>query len=374
MSDRQPVWPIPAGRYPGIPASNGHATAAGRNVRGRRRCDSVAVSSTNELSSQGPDPEDFTTVTGRTGAQYLVDSWAPEGSCLLGSLTHYFALRHDRGRIVLATAFSRWQGLLASALSRLQAAGDLDSGVAAEVLATGVITTLQGGYLPARTPPGAPIKVEPGWTGYSSGARGDRCEPPAQRPTVLLPVSGDPIWIDASGQRVVLGERDDRVILGAGEPYRWEASGASTNTLFSAAPVTVGKRLTSPVTASPYAPTRASSPSGSTSSGLYGPSTVRSTRSDRGRPVVVLATRSCGRSTRRRLLPHTRGFAAQPAERNRATCRSANRRAPSGGAPTPCGRRNSPLTPSRADRSSSMAIDAVVDKSVDVPSKRKVKA
>lgn len=226
MNDRQPVRPLPAGRYPGIPASSGHAPAAGGNVRGRRRCDSVAVASTNELSSQCFDTEDFTTVTGRNGAQYLAVSWAPESSCPLGSLYH-FARRHDPDRIALATVFFRWRGTQASALSRRQAVRDLDSGVAAEVLAAGVITAVQGGYLPARKPPGTPIKVESHWTGYSTGARRDRCEPPAGRPTVLLPVSGDPLWIDAGAQRTVLGERDDRVVLGARERCRWGVSGAS---------------------------------------------------------------------------------------------------------------------------------------------------
>ncbi|WIX83664.1 TetR family transcriptional regulator C-terminal domain-containing protein [Amycolatopsis carbonis] len=81
----------------------------------------------------------------------LLDSCAAQGGCPLGSLIYHLAHRHDRGRLALATAFSRWQGLLASALSRIQAAGELDSDVAPEVLAVGVIAALQGGYLLAHT-------------------------------------------------------------------------------------------------------------------------------------------------------------------------------------------------------------------------------
>lgn len=81
----------------------------------------------------------------------LLDPCAPESSCVLGSLIYHLAHRHDRGRRALATAFSQWKGLLASAFSRLQAVGDLGSGVDPEILAVGVIAALQGGYLLAHT-------------------------------------------------------------------------------------------------------------------------------------------------------------------------------------------------------------------------------
>ncbi|WP_326835207.1 TetR family transcriptional regulator C-terminal domain-containing protein [Amycolatopsis rhabdoformis] len=81
----------------------------------------------------------------------LLDSCAAQGGWPLGSLIYHLARRHDRGRLALATAFSRWQGLLAAALSRIQAAGELDSEVAPEALAVGVIAALQGGYLLAHT-------------------------------------------------------------------------------------------------------------------------------------------------------------------------------------------------------------------------------
>lgn len=81
----------------------------------------------------------------------LLDSRTAERGCPLGSLVYHLARRHDRGRLALAAAFSRWQGLLTSALSRIQAAGDLDSDAVPEVLAVGVIAALQGGYLLAHT-------------------------------------------------------------------------------------------------------------------------------------------------------------------------------------------------------------------------------
>lgn len=77
----------------------------------------------------------------------LLDPRAPESGCALGSLIHHLAGRHDRGHRALATAFSRWQTLLASALRRVQAAGELDRGVAPETLAVGLIAALQGGHL-----------------------------------------------------------------------------------------------------------------------------------------------------------------------------------------------------------------------------------
>jgi AcrR family transcriptional regulator len=81
----------------------------------------------------------------------LLDPCAPESSCPLGSLIYHLAHRHDRGRHTLSAAFSQWKGLLASALSRLQAVGDLDSRVVPEILAIGVIAALQGGFLLAHT-------------------------------------------------------------------------------------------------------------------------------------------------------------------------------------------------------------------------------
>ena len=80
----------------------------------------------------------------------LLAPHAPESSRVLGSLIHRLADRHDRGHRALTRAFSQWKTLLASALFRLQAAGELDLGAVPETLAVGLIAALQGGHLLAR--------------------------------------------------------------------------------------------------------------------------------------------------------------------------------------------------------------------------------
>ncbi|WP_143050908.1 TetR/AcrR family transcriptional regulator [Amycolatopsis pretoriensis] len=77
----------------------------------------------------------------------LLDPRARKSSSALGSLIHHLADRHDRGQRALATAFAHWRTSLASALSRLQTAGELDRGVPPEELAVGLIAALQGGHL-----------------------------------------------------------------------------------------------------------------------------------------------------------------------------------------------------------------------------------
>lgn len=79
--------------------------------------------------------------------RWLLDPPAPEGGCALGSLIHLLADRHDRGHRALADAFAQWKTLLASTLSRLQAAGELDRRADPGKLATGLIAALQGGHL-----------------------------------------------------------------------------------------------------------------------------------------------------------------------------------------------------------------------------------
>ena len=79
--------------------------------------------------------------------QWLLDPPTPETGRALGSLIHLLADRHDRGRQALAKAFSQWKTVLASTLSRLQAAGELDRGADPENLAVGLIAALQGGHL-----------------------------------------------------------------------------------------------------------------------------------------------------------------------------------------------------------------------------------
>lgn len=66
------------------------------------------------------------------------------------------------------------------------------------------------------------------WTGYSAGDRSAGWEPPTGRRTLLLLVSGGPFQIDAGGNRLVLSERGDHVMLRPGDTYRWRASSAAT--------------------------------------------------------------------------------------------------------------------------------------------------
>ena len=76
-----------------------------------------------------------------------------EGSyrCPIGSLANELVGRSDHAHRLLEAAFESWRGALASGLARIQDNGELDSEVAAEELAVGVIAALQGGYLLAET-------------------------------------------------------------------------------------------------------------------------------------------------------------------------------------------------------------------------------
>lgn len=71
-------------------------------------------------------------------------------------------------------------------------------------------------------------EAETYWTGYSAGDRSAGWEPPTERRTLLLLVSGGPFQIDAGGNRLVLSERGDHVMLRPGDTYRWRASSAAT--------------------------------------------------------------------------------------------------------------------------------------------------
>jgi AcrR family transcriptional regulator len=70
--------------------------------------------------------------------------------CALGSLANDVADHDAVARRMLAELFSAWQHLLAEALRRLQSNGSLVPGADAEQLATGLMASLQGGYLLAQ--------------------------------------------------------------------------------------------------------------------------------------------------------------------------------------------------------------------------------
>lgn len=71
--------------------------------------------------------------------------------CELGSLASELADQDEDTRAVLARYFQRWEKLLAEALGRLQDRGILSRQAEADVLATGMLAALQGGYLLAQT-------------------------------------------------------------------------------------------------------------------------------------------------------------------------------------------------------------------------------
>jgi AcrR family transcriptional regulator len=71
--------------------------------------------------------------------------------CPLGSLANEVADRDEEARSALAEHFKSWEGLLAAGLRRMRDAGILRSDADPERLATGIMASLQGGYLLAQT-------------------------------------------------------------------------------------------------------------------------------------------------------------------------------------------------------------------------------
>lgn len=71
--------------------------------------------------------------------------------CAVGSLANEVSDHDDGVREALAGIFQRWEQLLADGLRRMQAKGTLDAGADPDDLATGLLASLQGGYLLAQT-------------------------------------------------------------------------------------------------------------------------------------------------------------------------------------------------------------------------------
>jgi TetR/AcrR family transcriptional repressor of nem operon len=69
-----------------------------------------------------------------------------EGGCVLGSLVGQLAERDDLARAGIAAGFDAWTEDLATALRRIQAAGELSSQADPDELATSLMAALQGGY------------------------------------------------------------------------------------------------------------------------------------------------------------------------------------------------------------------------------------
>lgn len=74
-----------------------------------------------------------------------------EHGCPLGSLAAELADQDEGARQDLARYFAAWQGLLAAGLERMRANGVLRADADPDVLATGLMAALQGGYLLAQT-------------------------------------------------------------------------------------------------------------------------------------------------------------------------------------------------------------------------------
>jgi TetR/AcrR family transcriptional regulator, transcriptional repressor for nem operon len=71
--------------------------------------------------------------------------------CALGALVSEVSDHDALAREALARLFGEWQGLLAAALGRIQAAGALRREASPEQLAIGLMAALQGGYMLAQT-------------------------------------------------------------------------------------------------------------------------------------------------------------------------------------------------------------------------------
>jgi len=71
--------------------------------------------------------------------------------CELGSLASELADQDEAARLTLNDHFHTWQGLLTAGLARMVEAGVLRPDADPEVLATGLMAALQGGYLLAQT-------------------------------------------------------------------------------------------------------------------------------------------------------------------------------------------------------------------------------
>jgi TetR/AcrR family transcriptional repressor of nem operon len=83
----------------------------------------------------------------------LVQGAALQGGaygCALGNLVVELSDQDDEARTSLSEHFARWEGLLAAGFRRMQDDGILPAETDADALATGLMATLQGGYLLAQ--------------------------------------------------------------------------------------------------------------------------------------------------------------------------------------------------------------------------------
>jgi AcrR family transcriptional regulator len=82
------------------------------------------------------------------------------GGCPLGSLANELANKSEQARALLVAGFNSWEDRLAEGVAKMQENGELVGSVAPRDLAIGILCTVQGGLLLAKTSRSeAPLKV-----------------------------------------------------------------------------------------------------------------------------------------------------------------------------------------------------------------------
>jgi AcrR family transcriptional regulator len=107
------------------------------------------------LASQQPQLEEVDSMSGlEQWANTMVvrhrEGQRPYG-CPLGSLANELAATSADLRLLLDKAFQAWESHLSDALRRIRGLGELDPRANPDDIATGVMATIQGGYLLAQT-------------------------------------------------------------------------------------------------------------------------------------------------------------------------------------------------------------------------------
>ena len=81
----------------------------------------------------------------------LVRANGCQGGCPVGSLANELAEIDEVSRVMLARVFDEWEDLVAEALERMVASGQLATTAKPKQLATALVASLQGGLLLAKT-------------------------------------------------------------------------------------------------------------------------------------------------------------------------------------------------------------------------------
>jgi TetR/AcrR family transcriptional repressor of nem operon len=82
------------------------------------------------------------------------------GGCPIGALANELANKSEQDRALLVAGFNSWEELLAEGFAKMQENGELGRSAVPRVLATGVLSAVQGGLLLAKTSRSeAPLKI-----------------------------------------------------------------------------------------------------------------------------------------------------------------------------------------------------------------------